>query len=359
MALPLGQVEAVIAHHTVSCLLGHPYRRGGRDEALWNDACDYAVNGELLTSGFDLPEGSLIDPRFKGEYSEQVYSTLFQEKPQPQDDGGGDDGEGEGDGAGGDQAGGGQQEGDGDSSGSPDADAKGEGKGNASTGETRDAESDSGQAMSEAEAEAAQAEWKETGAQAAQIARGKGMLPGDLERFVEQMLNPVVDWREVVQHKIQSRAKSDYNWSRPNRRYAALGICMPSLDVPHCGPLAVAVDMSGSIDQKQLDQFVSELTDVMNTVRPERLIVMPFDTQVRDVILFEPGDEIELKMMGGGGTAFDGPAQTLDALDINPEILIFLTDLQSSVFGEEPPYPVVWVTTDSTEAPFGDVVEMF
>jgi hypothetical protein len=43
---------------------------------------------------------------------------------------------------------------------------------------------------------------------------------------------------------------------------------------------------------------------------------------------------------------------------IDPVACVFLTDLCCSDFGDAPDYPVLWVSTESGTAPFGEVVLM-
>ena len=42
----------------------------------------------------------------------------------------------------------------------------------------------------------------------------------------------------------------------------------------------------------------------------------------------------------------------------NVRAAVYLTDLESSDFGDEPPFPVLWVTTCAEEAPFGEIIKM-
>jgi hypothetical protein len=44
--------------------------------------------------------------------------------------------------------------------------------------------------------------------------------------------------------------------------------------------------------------------------------------------------------------------------DVDPIAAVVLTDLCCYDFGDQPEYPVLWVSTDETEAPFGEVVMM-
>jgi predicted metal-dependent peptidase len=169
-------------------------------------------------------------------------------------------------------------------------------------------------------------------------------------------LQPRVDWREALQRFIRSRAKTDYSWSRPNRRFSPL--YLPSMDSPTCGPLVVVIDVSGSVSQSVLDQFIAEVRDIAETLRPEEVIVMCADTHVRSIERFRPGDEITVKPTGGGGTAFDDPFRKVEEEDIRPEALVYLTDLIGSCFAPEPHYPVLWASTARERAPYGEVIRV-
>ncbi|KKL69918.1 hypothetical protein LCGC14_2110110 [marine sediment metagenome] len=54
LSLPWKQLLGLLAHEVLHCVLGHPWRRMGRDQKLWNEACDRAINPELKKAGFKL-----------------------------------------------------------------------------------------------------------------------------------------------------------------------------------------------------------------------------------------------------------------------------------------------------------------
>lgn len=361
IAQAMPQLEAAYAHHVLSCALGHHLRRGSRDRKLWQEASDYVVNLELSRAGFKLPEGSLLDPKYSGMHVEAVYRELELKRQPPADQppSGGDQS------APGSPQGGSGEPGEGDPQGKPEkgqeAPQKGDSgaSGDDATGTVEDATDDSGEGEADAAEKAEQEkEWQEAVAQAAQLARGAGKLPGGIERGVENFLNAKVDWREALQRLIASRSKDDYNWSKPNRRFIQSGFVVPSLDSPHCGVLAFAVDLSGSISQNEINQFVSEIEEARSIHRPEKIVIMGFDTRVREYFEFGLDDPIVVRVKAGGGTAFDDPVYELERRDINPEILVYLTDLDSQVFSPEPAYPVVWISTRKERAPFGEVIMM-
>jgi predicted metal-dependent peptidase len=76
----------------------HGTRRNGRDPMEWNIATDLAINCDLIDEGFDLPEGALFDPKYKGWSAEDIYRARElerqqqqqQQQPQPQEEDGDD-----------------------------------------------------------------------------------------------------------------------------------------------------------------------------------------------------------------------------------------------------------------------------
>lgn len=367
----IDELEAIWAHHVATCALGHPFRRGARDEKLWNEASDHVVNGYITKAGFKLPEGSLYDQRFDGMYVEQVYHQLKQEQMPPEE--GDDDGDSKGgtDSAG---VGGGDDTGDMEPTDDPSAGkpsvpgdrsgAAGDGAGAAATGEVRDATSEDGssdnQPASEAELAEQAKDWETCVAQAEQAARGAGRLSADVERMAKSAVAPRVDWREALQRLLKAKSKDDYSLRRPHKRSFTMGFIMPSLDAPRCGPLGFAIDYSSSIRQHEVDQFSAEVEDARATLNPEKIIVMIFTTSVVQYLEFNPGEPIELPpVRSGGGTDFAPPVIRMNECETPPEVLVYLTDLDCSSFAPEPEYPVVWVTTLKTEAPYGEVIRMY
>ena len=54
------ELLGVLVHEVLHNALAHPFRRGCRDGATWNVACDLAVNPLLLDAGFVLPGSRLM-----------------------------------------------------------------------------------------------------------------------------------------------------------------------------------------------------------------------------------------------------------------------------------------------------------
>ena len=126
------------------------------------------------------------------------------------------------------------------------------------------------------------------------------------------------------------------------------------------GELVVAVDCSGSIGQEELNQFAAEVTTIHQDQKPVKITVMYFDSEISHVDEYTRDDELDIKMHGGGGTAFSPIFEKIEELNIEPVACVVLTDLYCNDYGDTPAYPVLWVSNgrDGEDTPFGETVMM-
>ena len=180
-----------------------------------------------------------------------------------------------------------------------------------------------------------------------------GKLGSGGDRDLAELLQPQVNWREVLREFVQTTCTgSDYStYRRPNRRYLSSGMYMPSGISEQVGELVVAIDTSGSIGQRELSAFLTEVKEICETVHPESVRLMYWDTRVcRD----EKYDMHELdtlvqstKPAGGGGTDVDCVTDYIRDNNINAQAAIVLTD--GYLFGGWGQWtmPVLWCVMDS------------
>lgn len=314
--LTQSELVGLIAHEVMHAANGHIWRRDGREPKNWNVACDLAINPIIKDAGLALPEGGLLDPQYAGKSAEWIFGRLPQQPP----DGGG----GQGD----------------------------EGKPGAGGQDVRDAPADA------AEQGSTEADWQQAVQQSANAAKAVGKLPASLERFAKAAAKSKVDWRSVLHRFVQQVAADDYSWTRPNRRYLPQGLYLPALHSEKLGPIVIVVDTSGSIDQVTIDAFAAEVNGVIGEARPARTHVIYADAKVHRIDTFEGGEAIDLKPVGGGGTAFGPALDAAEELDEPPVALIYLTDLYGSHRAQAPDFPVLWASIGSQDAPYGEVVSL-
>lgn len=185
-----------------------------------------------------------------------------------------------------------------------------------------------------------------------------GNLPVELEMEVKELLRQRQDWRSHLAAWMQQIAREDYSWTRPNKRYLASGIYLPSLHVEALGPIVYAIDTSGSITQQELDEAADEATAVCDQVSPERVHVVYCDTQVQGVDVFERDDLLRFARKGGGGTAFQPVFDWVEKQDEPPVGVVYFTDGLGPFPEKQPEYPVLWLVKGPVVPPWGEHVRL-
>jgi len=313
------ELKFLVAHECMHPMLEHPYRRFERTHKRWNHAADYVINKLLTDDGI----GKMPDV---GLYSEAIYADgggtsdgIYNILPEEEEEGNGGGGGGDYDDPGLDQC----------------LDAEG----------------------TPQEVEQQQAEMKVQVAQAAQAARMCGKMSAGMEQIVDEILNPKVDWRDVLQRFVEKSKDDQRTWARPNRRFIQQGLYLPSQDGEAMGPIVFGVDCSGSC-WGDIPQFANEVRTVHEDQKPKELHVVYFDTEVSHTDSFTKDDDFHMEGHGGGGTAFSPIFRKIEELDVEPVCAVILTDLCCEDFGPQPEYPVLWVSNHSDQAEWGEVVMM-
>jgi predicted metal-dependent peptidase len=310
--LSMSLTKSALAHEVMHCVFDHIGRAGARDPRKWNQAGDYVINQTIKDVGFEIGQGWLLNAAYKGMTADHIYSLLPDSPPgqnDPLDDvthGGADDTPGH------------------------------------------------GQPLTPEEVR----DWKIATIQSANAAKAMGKLPSEMERFIDGLTKPRVDWKAVLRRFVTQRSDADYTWSRPNRRMLAHGHYLPSLFSESMGEMVVAIDTSGSIDDETLRIFGSELAGIVEDARPSKIHVVYCDSSVNKTVEFGPDDYFKLETVGGGGTAFSPVADWVRENNINPICLVYLTDLYGPTDFTEPEYPWLWCTIGSEEAAFGEVLKV-
>lgn len=213
-----------------------------------------------------------------------------------------------------------------------------------------------------ASGQATEAEMKRVVASAADAAKAQGQLPADLERFVEQVLNPKVDWTERLRKSFTKCAgRESTTWTRPHRRrLVTQGVIMPSYTGFAAGHVVFAVDTSGSMSEKEMAQGLGECDSILLDCTPKAVTLLGCDARINSEFELYPGDSLAdnpPKLGGGGGTAFEPVFEYIEENNIRPDVLVYFTDMMGSFPDEKPPYHVIWCSTHGeTEAPFGEVI---
>jgi predicted metal-dependent peptidase len=316
--LPPPETLGVTCHEIMHCALLHPFRRGDRNQAKWNAACDFAINWPLVHDfGYTLPEGALIDIKYANMPAEQIYRLLPKAYEDP---------------------------------------FHGGPRGKKRWGEVLDATEINNAGKTKADQEKS---WEVLTEEAKESARGRGFDPGSTLTKIG-LGKPRIDWKTQTANIIGAITKTDYSWIPPDLIYLTRKIHVPTLHEPNVGHLVIAIDTSASVRTKELKQFWAELRHLLSTVNLKKLTVLQCDTTIHRTDEYDNNDVPPLEVVGRGGTCFMPIFERLDNPEEPTNALIYFTDMGSWDFPDvEPEYPVFWARTENIDAPFGQHIDLY
>jgi len=332
------ELRLLVLHESTHVAYGHLHvwqSLWKQNRQLANIACDHFVNLSLMDSdkgrGFlAMPaNGVQPNPEFRGWDVKRIFDFLLREQDeQPQGAGGGD----------------------GEESDNPDDPDAGGGF------DQHDWKAAEAQSAAEREA---QAEEIQRAIRQGEIVKSKmqGRGAGGRDGVFGDLLTPKVDWRKVLREFVSEacRGRDESSWARPNRRFVGEGIYLPSLIGTTMDSLAVVIDTSGSVfGSEDMTRFVSELTAIVESVKPSKCHVLYVDDTVHGMQTFEDGQfaVTSLHLRGGGGTDLPVAFDYLASKGVSPTAMVIFTDMYTG-YGHQPKYPVLWAATTERTAPYG------
>ena len=331
------ECEFGFAHEVLHNVFDHMGRRDGRDPQLSNIAADYATNQILKDEKIGaVPSCIKIfqDNKYRGMSYEQIYQELYEKADKIDfkslgelldEHLDGEDGDGEGGGKDGEEV-----------------DGSGKGRPKLTAEEKKQIRHEIKEAMI-----------------SAYQAAGAGRTPAGVARLISDFTEPKMDWRELLRMNIQSILKSNFSFSRPNRKSQHCGAVLPGMMNEETVDVSVAIDMSGSISDKMANDFISEVKGIMDEYQDFKLDLWCFDTSVYNYAKFgsDNADEImEYKVKGGGGTDFDVNFEFMKEQGIEPKKFIMFTDgYPCGSWGDENYCDTLFVIhgNENIKSPFG------
>ena len=216
-----------------------------------------------------------------------------------------------------------------------------------------------GQPLDESKIKEIEAKAKIEAIQSSKLAKQKGKLPASLERMVDELVNVKTPWYDILERYMTGKIKDGWSWKRPNRRFVGRGIYLPGVDyAPRMGPVVIGVDTSGSIGQNELNVFGGHVNRIIEQCCPETVTVVYCDAEVNHVDTYEPDElPITLTPHGGGGTAFEPVFDYINEHNLDPEVVVYLTDGYGDQSDFTSKHDTIWLTTDCTNFDWGVVVE--
>lgn len=326
------EIVFLFGHELLHAVYDHIGRRGSRDPKVWNMAVDYIVNYTLVKNNVgQMIKNGLINEKYTDAMtSEEVYKLLMDdavtiEMPMDmhldKDDG--------------------DEEEDGDGKGKKKSNGDGNGEGGKITATVLG--EDGPPKLTEEDLAQIREEMKNALVSAVHSV-GAGNVPAGVRRLIEDLTEPKIDWREMIDTHIKSAIKEDFTFNKPARRTWSVSqlvgrrMIFPGQADAETIDIFCAIDTSGSMTDKMLRDFLSEVRGIMQEFSDFKLQLCTFDTQIYNHVVFTPDtldDILDYDVKGGGGTMFEAVFDMIREMDEAPQKLIMFTDgFPNSTWGD-------------------------
>jgi len=327
------QLDGLMVHELLHCALQHGARRGSRDALLWNIAADIHVNGIIRAlKHLDLPPGGVEEPKLAHLSVDEIYAALVRSA------------------------------------------RTGVRLGGHGTPALRIRDVVDPADPDPAALARVGAFWSDAMQRARAVARargtGMGAIPAHVDRVVDDLQAPRLDWRTALWRHV---VRTPDDFAGFDRRHVWQGLYVEELQGDGL-EVDVCIDTSGSVDDGQLREFLGELRGILGaypTVRCRLYYADAACTGPFDVAADRPLPVAK----GGGGTDFrpfflaTAPGAGGDAAEAAvfghadvPRLAVYLTDGCGTFPQDAPDRPVLWVVTPGGTGedrfPFGEVVRM-
>ena len=306
--LQFKELLGVMAHECMHVALAHNIRcYNGRFEPwLYNIAGDYAINQVLVEHNFTLPEGALISREFSGLCTEEIYAILEKNNNNNQTSGRGN--------------------------------SKGKG------GKKYPMQGDILKPESEEDAE--KVKRNIITAKLSSSDKDFSCASAEFQRNYTDITNPKLPWNVILRRYVNATVNDDYSWRKPNRRFQ--DVYLPSLcDGDALTKLNVYMDVSGSVDEKTIGKFLTEIKGFYDNLNIEVLTINTFSTRLNQkIVMTDSWKPVDKNLESFGGTCIGPVIENIN--NTKAVVNIIFTD---GYFNEEPikesKYPIIWVIYDN------------
>ena len=196
--------------------------------------------------------------------------------------------------------------------------------------------------------------------------KGRGTMPLAAQRVIEELKNPTLDWRTILNEFVQEEI-CDYSFSPPDKRMEDSPFFLPDFNEKDesIKDILFMIDTSGSMSDAQITECYSEIYGAIGQFGGKLQGKLGFfDAVVVEPIPFENEDEFKIiRPKGGGGTSFDIIFDYVEKeMEEEPPVsIVILTDGYAPIPDESRAggIPVLWIiNNDSVTPPWGKIARI-
>lgn len=162
-----------------------------------------------------------------------------------------------------------------------------------------------------------------------------------IEKLNDYILKPLkFNWKEALNKYFKSYIKSNYSWNKPNRSGIYRHLILPSTSTTPKIKIALAVDTSGSISQKELNTLLNHISTILHQFKTFDLDVWCFSTEVHTDTFTSFNerntDLSKFKLQSDGGTNISSNFKFVKEHYRNnkPDVLLIFSDFEDKLNGD-------------------------
>lgn len=202
-------------------------------------------------------------------------------------------------------------------------------------------------------------EWVQRVAVANETFKDKGCIPAGILKELKKLDTPELKWHQIITQRLKL-ISSGKTWKKPSKRM--LPWYFPSKQKVKGLSCVVCIDSSGSMGEKELQKALTELWGLSQQFKAIKFWITCCDTELSEPFIITTStkkDLLNIKLKGGGGTSFVPVFDWIKKENINPDCLIYFTDLYGDFPNRKPLYQTYWITESSNmQVPFGKKIKI-
>lgn len=180
----------------------------------------------------------------------------------------------------------------------------------------------------------------------------KGKIPSAFQKIMEELnTKPEISWQNYLKRTIGINPTGyKKTITRKDRRQPERLDLRGKLS-KYTAQIVVAIDISGSITDKEIDQIIKEIFGIIK-IHTSEITIIECDNQIRRIYKVKNKKDVKKKPDTKGGTAFSPVIEYMNKHNMANHFLIYFTDGLGEVKLSCIPanYKILWVLTGKEES---------
>jgi predicted metal-dependent peptidase len=178
------------------------------------------------------------------------------------------------------------------------------------------------------------------------INKSRGTIPAEMVEYINglfEIVEAVIDWKSYLRrfNGMATKIYTKKTRRKLNKRFAG----NPALKIKQRKNTLVAIDTSGSVSNKDLEEFFNEIHHIYKT--GTEVDIIECDATIQRVYKYDGKQKDRIEVKGRGGTSFEPVMVYLKEHKGKYQNIIYLTDGECSAPDTPPARPILWVICES------------